>query len=87
MGIKIIILLSFLISFSDAQIYELSINPNDTSTYDYADFKIWIDESIDTLAGIYLFIHGLNSDSRGIVNDLSFNLSHRIKNLPSWVFI
>ena len=62
----------FLISFLDAQIYELSITPNDTSTYDYAEFKIWIDESIDTLEGVYWFIHGFNLDSRAIVNNLDY---------------
>ncbi len=69
---RFIIVLIFLVSFSNAQIYELSIDPNDTSTYEHADFKIWIDESIDTLAGVYWFIHGFNLDSREIVNDLNF---------------
>tara|TARA_Y100000996_G_scaffold371567_1_gene319943 strand:- start:379 stop:1347 length:969 start_codon:yes stop_codon:yes gene_type:complete len=37
----------------------------------YADFRIWIDNSIDTLKGLYLSVHGYNGDSRGIVNELS----------------
>ena len=60
--------------FLESQIYELSIIPNDTSTYDYADFKIWIDESIDTLEGVYWSIHGFNLDSREIVNNLDYRL-------------
>ena len=62
-------------SFGNSQIYELSIPPNDTSTYEYADFKIWIDDSLDTLKGIYWFIHGLNGDSRNVVNELNLQLT------------
>jgi hypothetical protein len=70
-GFILILLLCFPF-FGKSQIFELSIPPNDTSTYEYADFKIWIDDSIDTLKGVYWFIHGLNGDSRGIVNELNF---------------
>ena len=61
-----------------SQIYELSIPPNDTSTYEYADFKIWINDSIDTLNGIYWFVHGFNGDSREVVNEL--NLQANVSN-------
>ena len=58
-------------SFVESQTYELSIPPNETSSYEYADFKIWIDNSIDTLKGLYWSVHGLNGDSREVVNELS----------------
>mgnify|MGYP001158582566 CR=1 FL=1 len=70
-GFILILLLCFPY-LGKSQIYELSIPPNDTSTYEYADFKIWIDDSIDTLNGIYWFVHGFNGDSREVVNELNF---------------
>ncbi|HIB70220.1 MAG TPA: hypothetical protein EYO34_01585, partial [Candidatus Marinimicrobia bacterium] len=56
-------------SFLAAQIYDLSIPENDTASYNYADFRIWLADSIDEFHGIYWFMHHNNGDSRDIVYD------------------
>jgi len=55
-----------------AEIFDLSIPENDTSSYNYADFRIWINESTNTLRGIYWFMHPNNGDSRTIVTDTAY---------------
>tara|TARA_S200000501_G_scaffold312586_1_gene303677 strand:- start:2450 stop:3508 length:1059 start_codon:yes stop_codon:yes gene_type:complete len=70
----IILILLWFSSLIKSETYELSIPPNDTSTYEYADFKIWVNDSIDTLKGIYWFIHGFNGDSRQYVNEFNFQV-------------
>ena len=66
--------LLFLILCSAAQgeVFDVSIPENDTATYNYADFRIWVNDSTDTLKGIYWFMHHNNGDSRDIVNDSSY---------------
>ena len=54
------------------QIYDISIPENDTTSYNYADFRLWISDSTDTLRGIYWFMHPNNGDSRDIVTDLNY---------------
>ena len=55
-----------------AEIYDVSIPENDTASYNYADFRMWINDSTDTLRGIYWFMHPDNGDSRNIVNDSNY---------------
>ena len=55
-----------------AEIFDLSIPENDTASYTYADFRIWINESADTLQGIYWFMYPNNGDSRNIVTDTAY---------------
>ena len=53
----------------EADIFDVSIPENDTASYNYADFRIWINDSTDTLKGVYWFMHPNNGDSRNIVDD------------------
>ena len=62
----------FLFSLLSSQIYDVSIPENDTASYNYADFRIWINDSTDTLRGIYWFMHPNNGDSRDIVTDSAY---------------
>jgi len=61
-----------LFSLLSSQIYDVSIPENDTASYNYADFRIWINDSTDTLRGIYWFMHPNNGDSRNIVTDSAY---------------
>ena len=69
-------LLIFLLSFNSihGQIYDVSIPENDTASYNYADFRLWISDSTDTLKGIYWYMHPNNGDSRNIVNDSNYQI-------------
>ena len=72
---KYIILVCFSI-WIKAEIFDISIPENDTANYNYADFRIWINDTTDTLQGIYWFMHPNNGDSRNIVTDTAYqNLS------------
>lgn len=62
----------FLFSFLSAEIYDVSIPENDTASYNYADFRMWVNDSTDTLRGIYWFMHPNNGDSRNIVSDSAY---------------
>ena len=64
-------ILLFLSSLS-AEIYDVSIPENDTASYNYADFRMWVNDSTDTLRGIYWFMHPNNGDSRNIVTDSAY---------------
>ena len=68
---KVFYILLIITSLS-AEIYDISIPENDTSTYNYADFRIRINDDIDTVRGIYWFMHPNNGDSRNIVTDSSY---------------
>lgn len=63
-----------LIFFSSlsAEIYDVSIPENDTASYNYADFRMWVNDDTDTLRGIYWFMHPNNGDSRNIVTDSAY---------------
>ena len=69
-------LLIFLLFFNflNGQVYDVSIPENDTASYNYADFRLWINDSTDTLKGIYWFMHPNNGDSRDIVNDSNYQI-------------
>ena len=69
---KIIRYLFLIISLLQADIFDVSIPENDTASYNYADFRIWINDSTDTLRGIYWFMHPNNGDSRNIVTDSAY---------------
>ena len=58
--------------FVYSEIYDISIPENDTASYTYADFRIWVNDSTDTLRGIYWFMHPNNGDSRNIVTDSAY---------------
>ena len=62
----------FIFSFLSAEIYDVSIPENDTASYNYADFRMWVNDSTDTLRGIYWFMHPNNGDSRNIVTDSAY---------------
>ena len=64
-----IFLLIFLFSFSLSQIYDFSDFPNDDELFSVADFRLYIPEDIDTIRGIYAYMHGFGGDSRHIVLD------------------
>ncbi len=70
---KKIIILCFL-SFIQSEIFDVSIPENDTSNYNYADFRLWYNDSTDTLKGIYWFMHPNNGDSRNIVSDSIYQI-------------
>ena len=69
-------LLVFLLFFNFiySQVYDISIPENDTASYNYADFRLWISDSTDTLKGIYWYMHPNNGDSRSIVNDSNYQV-------------
>ena len=52
-----------------AQIYDFSDFPTDEESFTAADFKLYIPEDIDTIRGIYAYMHGFGGDSRSIVQD------------------
>ena len=62
----------FIFSFLSAEIYDVSIPENDTASYNYADFRMWVNDSTDTLRGIYWLMHPNNGDSRNIVTDSAY---------------
>lgn len=62
----------FLIIFfsnASAQIYDISIPPQGDDSYEYADFRIYFNDSLETIRGVYFFMHPWHGDSRNIVND------------------
>ncbi len=69
---KLFIPFLFLFLFLSAEIYDVSIPENDTASYNYADFRMWVNDSTDTLRGIYWFMHPNNGDSRNIVTDSAY---------------
>lgn len=62
----------FIFSFLFAEIYDVSIPENDTTSYNYADFRMWVNDSTDTLRGIYWFMLPNNGDSQNIVTDSAY---------------
>ena len=62
----------FIFSFLFAEIYDVSIHENDTTSYNYADFRMWVNDSTDTLRGIYWFMLPNNGDSQNIVTDSAY---------------
>ena len=64
----------FLIGFVHAEIHDVSILENDTASYNYADFRMWVNDSTDTLRGIYWFMHPNNGDSRNVVSDSNYQI-------------
>ena len=69
---KRLLIFFFLSILIKAEILDISIPENDTASYTYADFRIWINDSTDTLRGIYWFMHPNNGDSRDIVTDTAY---------------
>ena len=69
---KKFLLFVMLYSTAQAEIFDVSIPENDTASYNYADFRIWVNDSTDTLKGIYWFMHPNNGDSRSIVTDSAY---------------
>ena len=69
---KLFVPIFLLFSLLSAEIYDVSIPENDTASYNYADFRMWVDDSTDTLRGIYWFMHPNNGDSRNIVTDSAY---------------
>ncbi len=55
-----------------SQVYDVSIPEDDSASYNYADFRLWINDSTDTLRGIYWFMHPNNGDSRNVVYDTMY---------------
>ena len=66
------IFILLLLSIGKSEIYDVSIPENDTASYNYADFRMWVNDSTDTLRGIYWFMHPNNGDSRNIVTDSAY---------------
>ena len=63
--------LSFLLLITpiNSQIYEFSDFPNEDETFTTANFSIYIPENVDTIKGVYAYMHGFGGDSRHIVQD------------------
>ena len=59
----------FLFNLINSQIYDFSDFPTDEESFTTADFKLYIPEDIDTIRGIYAYMHGFGGDSRSIVQD------------------
>ena len=76
---KLLVFLLFF-NFIYSQVYDVSIPENDTASYNYADFRLWINDSTDTLKGIYWYMHPNNGDSRNIVNDSNYQILASNKN-------
>tara|TARA_Y100001960_G_scaffold329125_1_gene419609 strand:- start:173 stop:1288 length:1116 start_codon:yes stop_codon:yes gene_type:complete len=51
------------------QIYDFSDTPSEDESFSTANFRIFISENIDTIRGIYAYMHGFGGDSRSIVQD------------------
>ena len=66
--IKIFILFYFMSSVI-GQTYDFSDTPNENETFSVADFSLYIPENIDTIRGVYAYMHGFGGDSRYIVQD------------------
>ena len=64
-------ILFFIVLFNplNTQIYDFSDFPNEDESFTTADFRIYISEEIDTIRGIYAYMHGFGGDSRSIVQD------------------
>ena len=69
---KHILFVCFFSMIARAEIFDISIPENDTASYNYADFRIWINDTTDTLKGVYWFMHANNGDSRNIVTDTTY---------------
>ena len=65
----ILIKIFFLINFCIASIFEFSDFPTENELFDTADFTIHISDDIDTIKGIYMYMHGFGGDSRSVVYD------------------
>ena len=65
---NISIYLSFL-TLAITQIYDFSDIPSEDESFTTANFRIFIPEDIDTIRGIYAYMHGFGGDSRNIVQD------------------
>ncbi len=61
--------ITIFLSVASAQIYDISIPPQGNDSYEYADFRIVINDSLETIRGVYFFMHPWHGDSRNIVND------------------
>jgi Leucine-rich repeat (LRR) protein len=71
---KELLILLLSLNFIHSQIYDVTIPENDTASYNYADFRLWISDSTDTLKGIYWYMHPNNGDSRNIVDDSNYQI-------------
>ena len=66
---KFIFVIFIIYETISAETYDISIPENDTANYNYAEYRIWLNDSIDTLRGIYWFMHANNGDSRNVIYD------------------
>jgi hypothetical protein len=70
MGLMLTFIKIFLlINLSMATIFEFSDLPLENELFDTADFTIYISDDIDTIKGIYMYMHGFGGDSRSVVYD------------------
>ena len=77
---KFFFIFLLLIQLIITQIYNFSDIPTEEESFSTANFSIYIPEDIDTLKGIYAYMHGFGGDSRLIVQDtLMRELSKSIK--------
>ena len=63
--IKLFLLSNLCIS----SIFEFSDFPTENELFNTADFTIHISDDIDTIKGIYMYMHGFGGDSRAVVYD------------------
>ena len=66
---KSILFITLLFNLLTTQIYDFSDFPNEDESFSTANFRIYISEDIDTIKGVYAYMHGFGGDSRSIVQD------------------
>ncbi len=66
---KLYFTILIIISTILTQTYHFTDTPNQDESFTTADFSIYIDDDIDTIKGIYAYMHGFGGDSRSIIQD------------------
>mgnify|MGYP001364020739 CR=1 FL=1 len=68
-NMKYLIFIPLSLNLLLTQIYDFSDFPTEEESFTTADFRLYIPENIDTIRGIYAYMHGFGGDSRTIVQD------------------
>lgn len=66
---RYLFLFILIFNFSLSEIYDFSDYPTEDEFFEIADFRLYIPENVDTIKGIYAYMHGFGGDSRYIVED------------------
>ena len=68
----IFVLLSTLFTQSKAQVNDFTALQGAGDYYPYAEFRIYVPDTVSNIRGVYCFVHGGTGDSRPIVDDTTF---------------